>query len=113
MSLLPTKVFAQTMASGATLLTTPLDCGRAFARVYLEIPTMASGTDIYIQASSDGTTYRRIYLLGDYSTMTVWSAGSATTQCHVQVPAGFRYYKPELTTALTDTVTTWRLICGD
>ena len=109
-------VYTQTMPSGATVCTNFFDLGRAYRRVYLEIPTFASGADVFIQGSRNGTTFRRIYK-ATISTATVqsypWQIGSASSQSFQEVPPGFRYYRPEISTALTDTVTPWNMICSD
>jgi len=109
-------VYSQTMPSGATSLTSYFDLGRSFDKVYLEVPTFASGTDVYIQGSRDGTTFRRIYreqVSTSIVVADVWKVGSAASQAFHRVPAGFRYYRPEVSTALTDTVTPWKMVCSD
>lgn len=106
-------VYTKTMSSGGTL-TSAYDLGRCFTKIYLEVPTMASG-DLFIHGSSDGTTFRRI-MREQLNTTTVhstFSIGSAITQRMVPVPPGFRYYKVENTSGATDVVTVFNLICSD
>ena len=109
------QVFYKTLASGATS-SSGYDFGRAFQNVYLEIPSMASGSDFYIQGSSDGTTFRRVMhppVASSSIQVQTFVIGSAATGRIVQVPAGFRYMKVEVSTALTDTVSTFNFICGN
>lgn len=64
MSYGPLSVFTATMASAGTV-TSSLDLARSWKKVHLEVPTMASGADIYIQASSDNSTFRRVQIFKD------------------------------------------------
>lgn len=110
------NVYVLTMVSGLTRPSGYFDLGRSFQNVYLEVPTFASGANVFIQGSSDGTTFRRIYNSVVNSTSVQaypWQIGSTVSQGMHPVPPGFRYYKPEVSTALTDTVTTWKMICAD
>jgi hypothetical protein len=109
------QVFYKTMVSGGTS-TSGYDFGRAFQKVYLEIPSLTSGTDFYLQASSDGSTFRRLMQpVVNTSSVQVQTfvIGSAATNRIVEVPAGHRYMKVEVTTALTDTVNVFKFICGN
>lgn len=108
-------VYYKTMTSGTTT-SSGFDLGRAFQNVYLEIPTMASGTDFYIQGSSDGTTFRRLmHPAANSSSVQVHTfvIGSAATNRMVPIPNAFRYFRVELSTAMTDTVSVFKIICGD
>ena len=109
-------VYVATMPSGATILTSYFDLKRSYQNVYLEVPTFASGADVYIQGSSDGTKFRRIYQDPVNSSSVQnnpWNVKSAASQGFHRVPPGFRYYRPEISTALTDTVTVWKMVCSD
>lgn len=107
------QVFSKSVASGVTL-SSSYDLGRAFTKVYLEVPTMAS-SDIFIQASSDNSTFRRVMIdKGNTSTThATFSIASAVSQRMVPIPAGFRYYKVETSSGTTDIVTTYNLIVSD
>jgi hypothetical protein len=112
------RIFTASMASGATLLTTAVDIGEICRIVRLHIPTMTSNTDIYIQGSHDGTTYRRIYAQ-------IWStsallhsplkiaSGISQAMVELQGAQGYRYLKIEFSTAITATAPTFRVICAD
>jgi len=107
------SVFTKDVASGVTL-TSSFDLGRGFRRVYLEVPTMASGS-LYVQASSDDSTFRRV-MIDNGNTSTVqqtFVVDSSVTARMVPIPAGFRYYKIENTSGATDTTTTFNIICSD
>jgi hypothetical protein len=104
------KVFSQDVASGATSASDAVNLFQSWDRVFLEIPTFASGGTHYVQGSdaSDGT-FRRIYVVdpADGADNVVQFA-QATSQCLIQIPAGFQFYKVENTTGCTDTTTTYR-----
>lgn len=107
------SVYSKNMASGVTL-TSSYDLNRAYPKMYLEVPTMAS-SDLFIQASSDGTTFRRIMLekVNTTTAHVTFSVASSTTQRMVPIPPGFRYYKVESSSGATDVVTTFNIICHD
>lgn len=107
------QVFSKSVSSGVTL-SSSYDLGRAFTRVYLEVPTMAS-SDIFIQASTDNVTFRRVMLekVNTTTAHVTFSIASAISQRMVPIPAGFRYYKVETSSGTTDVVTTYNLIPSD
>ena len=112
MSFNPHAVYSVTIASGVTLssaMTTPI-CGNHWQ---LEIPSMTSGTDIYIKASSDGTTFRRIYhrpTLAN-SAPTPVLIGSAVSNCMVDLDVlNYPYVKIELSTAMTATSAAFKVV---
>ena len=110
------SVFTKTMTSGATL-TLAYNLQRTWEKVYLDIPTMVSGTDFYIQAcgTEDGT-FRRVMhpAINDSAvTLNTFIVGSAATNRIVPIPNGFQYIKVETSTAMTDTTTVFRVICSD
>lgn len=78
MSYGPTSKFSKSIASGVTL-TGGFDLARSWKYVYLEVPTMASGTDFYIQGSSDNSTFRRVQFVGDSTAKHSQSLASAAT----------------------------------
>lgn len=117
MSYGPVQVFAVSMASGETL-STAVDLQKAFNKISIVIPTMTSGTDVYLQgcATSTGGTYRRI----NHAPTTVSSVvgaqfvGSAVTRCIVPFNnVHVRYLKIELSTAMTATTAGFEIICSD
>lgn len=113
MSYGPNRYFIVTMTSGA-LSSTSADLTRSFKQVYLEIPTMASGS-LFILASADGSTYRRV-MIDNGNTSTVhatFTVNSSITQRIVPIPPGFRFYKVESTSGATDVVTQFNIICSD
>jgi len=107
---LPQSVFSVNVASGITL-SSGLDLGISWRRIYLEVPTMASGS-LYVQAASKlDSTYRRVV---HNSSMTDFSINSALSQKVVPVPAdGLRFVKVESSSGCTDVITTYKFICGD
>jgi hypothetical protein len=98
-----------------TTLTSSVDLGRAWRNVYLEIPTMTSGTDVLLKASPDNSTFRRVYDRTNSATAqaNVFTVKSAVTQAIVDIPAGLRYVAIELSTAMTATSAVFRVICSD
>lgn len=94
------QVFDASMADGATL-SSGLDLNGLYDYVYLKIPTMPSAADIYIHASTDNSTFYRIAepVAGTASVqLNDFRVVSTTSQRFVPIPAGFRYYKIELST---------------
>jgi hypothetical protein len=108
------SVFTVNCASGATL-TSALDLGSAWQNVYLEVPTMTSGCDIYVKASAtDDGTFRRVYTKVNSATVAnPWYVLSSITQCLVDMPAGLRHIKIELTTAMTATSVDFNVHCSN
>lgn len=101
------KVYSHQLGSNSTTASTAVNLDHAWDRVFLEIPTFASGGTHYIQASnaSDGD-FRRLYTLdpadGGHN---VVEMAPGLSQCLVPVPAGFQYYKVENTSGVTDATT--------
>ena len=102
------KVYSVDLASGATTTTNYVEILVPYKNLYLQIPTMASGS-LYIKGSSDGTTFTRI-TEADPNQATDFVINSAVTQRMVPIPPGFRYYKIENTSGATDTTTVFKLI---
>ncbi len=111
------KVFTISMASGATTSTQAVDTGRIYDHIALVVPTMTSGTDIYVRASADGVTYNRAYMLddpvsgGDATPFTM-KIGSAITQAYIGMSVRAQYFKIELSTAMTATPATFKFVCS-
>lgn len=105
------KVYSVTMTSGATL-TGALDLKGVYDKVYLEIPTFASGGTLYVRGSSDNSTFRQIYNPQNSSgVVSVFQMAQGGNQI-VPLPAQFQYYKIELTTGVTNATTTFKFICS-
>lgn len=100
------------MASGTTL-STAITLPGAFDRFLVEIHSMTSGTDVYFQVSQNGTTYRRIYhdpLPANAAPGAVYLA-SSMTNCNVDVIHTCpKYFKVELSTAMTATTACFQLL---
>ena len=100
-----------------TTLSSEIDLQRSFSKNYLEVPTMTSGTDIFIQAACESQgDYRRVnHEVPNTSSVQshTFVIGSATTQKMVPIPSGFRYLKVELSTAMTATAVIFKVICSD
>ena len=79
----PVQAFSKSITSGITATSAYDLGGRAFESVYLEVPSMVSGTDFYIQGSSDGTTFRRVqtsgYRIGTTAVATITTGVTITT----------------------------------
>lgn len=113
MSYGPVTVYSTVIASGATV-GSAITMGRSFSRVYLQIPTLPSGT-LYIQGSADGSTFRRITKdQGNTATVHVdFSIDSSVSLKIVPIPNGMFAYKVELSTLSTNTAHTFKIICSD
>jgi hypothetical protein len=113
------KTIIVSMASGVTL-SDIVQLGEVFREVHLVVPTMTSGTDVYIQGSCCGTIFKRIYekviVDGTPNPKIVFTpeyVPSSVTNCIVDLHHPFTYIKIELTTAMTATAPTFRVICSD
>jgi hypothetical protein len=109
------RSFAVTMASGGTL-TSALNLGKTFQKVYLDVPSMTSNSNIHIHAAASVSgTYRRVALpvIGTatigHNTFTI---GSATTNRVLEIPAGLQFIKIE-TTATCDSGQIFNVLCED
>lgn len=107
------KVYPVTIASGATL-SSEIDLGMAFARIYID-PTGAASEVRFQAAATSGGTYRQVYL-PNVNTSTVgtniWKVASAVSGGIIEAPAGLRYIKVETTAAVANGVSL-KLICSD
>ncbi len=111
------SVFTMSMASDTTL-SSGIDLARAWNRVYLQIPSMVSGTDICLQgAYSAAASYMRV-MANVVNTATI-AANTFTIQSGfsnriIPIPVeGIQYIKIEYTTATTATSQIFRIICSD
>jgi hypothetical protein len=116
MSYMPTKVFSvATMASDVTL-STYVALPYSFHRAYLEVPTMTSGCNVYVQGCATATgTYRRIcnaVTAVTGATPVPWNVNSSITQTVVELPLIMPFMKVELSTAMTATSgVEFKIIC--
>lgn len=102
---------AFTLTSGSTL-SSDFVLDRAYKNVYLEVPTMASGS-LFVQVALTATdTYRRV-TEPIPNQDTDFAIDSASTQRLVQIPGGFQAYKLESSSGATDTTTVFNVICSD
>lgn len=109
------KTLSISLASSTTL-TSGIDLGgTGYKHVYLEIPTFTSGGTQYVQTSSDGTTYRRLYAEANVSAGVLvqeFQMAQTVSACVVPLPMfGLRYIKLENTTGIAGT-TTYKVIFG-
>lgn len=97
--------------SGATL-SSSFRFDRAWAKMYLHIPTMASGS-LYIKtALLESVTFRRV-LLPQPDQSTEFIINSGLQRRWVPIPTGFPCYKLESTSGATDTTTIFDVMCAD
>lgn len=108
------QVFPVTIAS-ATSLSSEIDFGRSFAKVYLD-PTGAKSEVRFQAAATSGGTYRQVLLPQDPGTSTVqsniWKVASAASGSIIEVPAGFRFFKVETIASCVDGASL-KLFCSD
>jgi hypothetical protein len=111
------QVFVKTMASADSVIS-GWDLGRAFSKVYLQIPTMSSNSALDVYASVDGSSFYQIRKEA-VSTSTVQAhsyivaASAAANGGIVPLPGGFRYYKIQATDSAPTAATTFKIICSD
>lgn len=105
--------FNVTIASGATL-SSEVDLGRSWARVYID-PTGAASEVRFQAAAASAGTYRQVYL-PQPGTSTVqaniWKVSSGISGGVIECPAGIRFLKVETTAAVANGATL-KLICSD
>ena len=118
-------MFAKTMASADSLVSY-FDCGGVFANVYLEVPTMASGTAIDVYVASDvmptdpvvQPAFKQLMLkvpataTAQFNTYIVAASLSANGST-VPLVGGFRYYKLKATDSAPTAATTFKIVCSD
>ncbi len=108
----PIKVFQAPLASAATFSSIDTFSDGVQA-AYLEIPTMTSGADFYLQGSTDGTTFRRIMqpiVASSTIQINTFTIGSAATNKIIPIPLAAPYMRVELSTAPV-TAMTFNFIC--
>lgn len=103
-------IFPSTMATGATL-TSAMDIGSPWAYVYLHVPAITSGTNIWIKAAPTlAGTYNRVTQPSINSTAAQtnsFTVASVQTSAVVPLPNGLRFVKIETATLQSDTSLTF------
>lgn len=99
--------YLSSMVTGASV-SAGVDLGASFLYVALEVPTMtvfSASTPLWIQASSDGTTYRRMSNLETNTSVAGvndFQIASSTSQRFVPLPnLGFRYVRVEASSTVS------------
>ena len=109
------SVFTATMASAGTL-SSEVNLGRQWEKVYLGVPSMTSNTQLHIKvADVTGGTYRRVKHPMVASTPAApedFAIYSAATNCYIPIPNGFQFLKIE-STATVDSGTSFKIVCSD
>jgi hypothetical protein len=108
---------AKTMASADSVVSF-FDLGRAFSKVYLQIPTMASNSAFDVYASTDATSFYQVRKeIPNTTTAQAWTftigASAAANGSIVPMPGGFRFYKIVATDSAPTAATTFKMIGGD
>jgi hypothetical protein len=109
----PAISFNYELTSGATL-GSALDLGRAWEKVYLKVPTMASG-DLFIHGSEDSSsTFKRVCVdnLNTSTAQIDFKIPSSVTNRIVPIPNYFRYIKIESSSGCTDVTSVFKVIVG-
>ncbi len=113
MSYGPISVFTVTMASAGTL-SSEIDLGRSWKKVYLD-PTGAA-SEVRIQAAiTAGGTYRQVYhpsINSSTASANIFKIPSAVSGGLIEIPAGLRFVKVE-TTATVANGNAFKIICSD
>lgn len=111
------QVYAVTMASAAGSATVTL--GQAFAKVYVEIASLASATglDVYAARVAGGTYYQVTKEVPNTTTVQAWSFTVAASAMNngriVPIPAGFKYYKFIAADSAPTAAYAFNVICSD
>lgn len=112
------SIFKVTMTSGNTI-TSLLDLGGAWNRVFMRVPTMTSGTEIYLKAGTDPADvdgFRVMFPPVNTSAAQVhtFSVASGVSQRVMEVPlAGIRHVFVEFSTATTATSQSFQFFCSN
>lgn len=113
----PSRVYTATMAAAGTTATFQ-NMGRAFDKIYLQVPTMVSAAnlDIYVSADNGTTFYQLSKEVPNTTTVQCWSftvnATAAANGRMVPIPGGMDAYKIVADSAPA-AATTFKVICGD
>src|SRR3990167_10145771 len=102
------KIFAGTISSGSTSIGTGVDLVQTWDNVILEMPEFASGGTFYIQGSNNNSTFKRLHIIDQADgAPNVIQIAQGFSAMMIPIAVGFRYYKVENTTGVTDAITTY------
>lgn len=111
----PPQYFQVTMASGDTF-SSWVTLNTAYNRVFLETPTMTSGSEMYINVSYDASTSKRLmHEIPQTATIQVntFTIASAATSRVIPLPVGsFKYVRVEHATVQSLTSGVYRFHCS-
>ena len=109
------RILTATMAAAGT--TAVFDCGGAFAKVYLQVPSFSSSTALDVKGAVSGTTFYQIRReTGNTATAGATFIVAATAMANggiVPLPAGFPYYQIVATDSAPAAALTFKIICCD
>ena len=108
------KVFSTGIASNTTL-SSMMDLGGSYRTYGLLVPTMVSGSDIGILTCDEAAgTYRRVFHAPTNASnpAIVINILSSITNCLYQLPPLGQYVKIQLTTMVSESTTTFKIICN-
>jgi hypothetical protein len=107
------RPYQVTMASGVSL-STSIDLGRAWAKVYLDPTGAASEVRLQAAPTIDGS-FRQVYHPSINSSTVganIFKIPSAVSGGLIELPAGLQFIKVETTAAVANGLT-FKLICSD
>ena len=109
-----TRAYSVSLASNTTQTSALSLGGHSWEKIYLQIPTHASGGTKFIRVSdsSDGTYYRLHVYDPATGAPNLWqvSEASSVTGGHYELPGGLTYLKIETAETVTDAATTFKVI---
>lgn len=109
-------IYDVTIASFATS-SSGIALERSWPYQFLKVPSMTSNTEIYVNASDDGTTYRPIYHpMGNAVAPTgnrfLVNSAIGSNGGMVPIPNGFRYVKVEVS-AIVSFTAAFKIVCSE
>ncbi len=115
MSWTPPTVYVVTMPAAATL-TSAFDLQRNWKTVYLDMVTLSTGANLFVQAAAiEGGTFRRVYhpvINSSSAQANVFTITTAASGGYIPIPNGLRFMKIEVGTAPA-VQAEFKLICSD
>lgn len=109
----PVKVFTVGYTGGQSF-TSAFTFPNGIQTAFLEIPTMSTGADLYIQGSTDGSVYRRVMqdvpVTSSVQVNTFTVASAVANGRIVPIPVAAPYLKVEPSTAFSGS-TSFKIIC--
>ncbi len=108
------KYFAVDLASSTTL-TSAIDLTQGWSEISLKVPSFSSGADIYVHGAvaSNGTFVRLTHppINSAAAQISDFQIASGISGRIVPIPSNYQHIKIELSTAQTDTTSTFHVIC--